>query len=124
MAADGPRSRLGRGLASLLGDADTDAPTKPDRTPGARRVPIEFLRPNPRNPRRNFPEAELDELAASVKERGVIQPVLVRALRGSGENFEIVAGERRWRAAQRAGIHDIPVLVIEANDNQALEIAI
>ncbi len=124
MAADGPRSRLGRGLASLLGDADTDAPTKPDRTPGARRVPIEFLRPNPRNPRRNFPEAELGELAASIKERGVIQPILVRALRGSGENFEIVAGERRWRAAQRAGIHDIPVLVIEANDNQALEIAI
>ena len=124
MAADGPRSRLGRGLASLIGDADAEAPTKADRTQGARRVPIEFLRPNPRNPRCNFPDAELDELAASIKERGVIQPILVRALRGSGEHFEIIAGERRWRAAQRAGIHDIPALVIEASDNQALEIAI
>jgi ParB family chromosome partitioning protein len=87
-------------------------------------VPIEFLRPNPRNPRRNFPEAELEELATSIKERGVIQPVLARAVRGSGEQFEIIAGERRWRAAQRAGVHDIPVLVIEASDSQALEIAI
>jgi ParB family chromosome partitioning protein len=125
MAADGPRSRLGRGLASLIGDApDTDAAPKPDRMQGARRVPIEFLRPNPRNPRRNFPEAELEELATSIKERGVIQPILVRAVRGSNEQYEIIAGERRWRAAQRAGVHDIPVLVIEASDSQALEIAI
>jgi ParB family chromosome partitioning protein len=125
MATDGPRSRLGRGLASLIGDAaDTDASTKPERTQGARRVPIEFLRPNPRNPRRNFPEAELEELATSIKERGVIQPILVRAVRGSSEHYEIIAGERRWRAAQRAGVHDIPVLVIEASDSQALEIAI
>jgi len=124
MAADGPRSRLGRGLASLIGDADTDASTKPERTQGARRVPIELLRPNPRNPRRNFPEAELEELATSIKERGVIQPILVRALRGASEQYEIIAGERRWRAAQRAGVHDIPALVIEASDSQALEIAI
>ena len=124
MAADGSRSRLGRGLASLIGDTDTDASPKPDRTQGARRVPVEFLRPNPRNPRRNFPEAELEELATSIKERGVIQPILVRAMRGSSEQYEIIAGERRWRAAQRAGIHDIPVLVIEASDSQALEIAI
>ncbi|MFY9828226.1 MAG: ParB/RepB/Spo0J family partition protein, partial [Rhodoplanes sp.] len=125
MATDGPRSRLGRGLASLIGDAaDTDASTKPERTQGARRVPIEFLRPNPRNPRRNFPEAELEELTTSIKERGVIQPILVRAVRGSSEHYEIIAGERRWRAAQRAGVHDIPVLVIEASDSQALEIAI
>lgn len=123
--ADGPRSRLGRGLASLIGDAaDTNAATTPERTQGTRRVPIEFLRPNPRNPRRNFPEAELEELATSIKERGVIQPVLARAVRGSSEQFEIIAGERRWRAAQRAGVHDIPVLVIEASDSQALEIAI
>ena len=125
MATDGPSSRLGRGLASLIGDAaDTDASTKPERTQGARRVPIEFMRPNPRNPRRNFPEAELEELATSIKERGVIQPILVRAVRGSSEHYEIIAGERRWRAAQRAGVHDIPVLVIEASDSQALEIAI
>ena len=124
MAADGPRSRLGRGLASLIGDADADASTKPERTQGARRVAIELLRPNPRNPRRNFPEAELEELATSIKERGVIQPILVRALHGSSEQYEIIAGERRWRAAQRAGVHDIPALVIEASDSQALEIAI
>jgi ParB family chromosome partitioning protein len=124
MGKDGPRSRLGRGLASLIGDADADAAPKADAGRGARRMPIEFLRPNPRNPRRNFPESELEELATSIRERGVIQPVLVRAARGAGENFEIIAGERRWRAAQRAGLHDVPVVVLEATDSQALEIAI
>jgi ParB family chromosome partitioning protein len=124
MAADGARSRLGRGLASLIGDAEEQPTVKAERSQGARRIPIELLRPNPRNPRRNFPEAELEELATSIKERGVIQPVLVRAVRGHDEQYEIIAGERRWRAAQRAGLHDVPVLVIEASDNQALEIAI
>jgi ParB family chromosome partitioning protein len=124
MATDSARSRLGRGLASLIGDAEEQPAAKADRNQGARRLPVEFLRPNPRNPRRNFPEAELEELASSIKERGVIQPVLARALRGRDDHFEIIAGERRWRAAQRAGVHDIPVLVIEASDSQALEIAI
>jgi ParB family chromosome partitioning protein len=87
-----------------------------------RRAPIENLRPNPRNPRRLFTEAELEELSYSIRERGIIQPIVVRALQG--DNFEIIAGERRWRAAQRAGLHDVPVAIIEANDAQSLEFAI
>lgn len=122
-AEDGPRSRLGRGLASLIGDVEPAAAAARHGR-GARRIPIEFLRANPRNPRRDFAEAELEELAGSIKERGVIQPVIVRALRGAGESFEIVAGERRWRAAQRAGLHDVPAVVVEATDKEALEIAI
>ena len=88
------------------------------------RTPIEFLRPNPRNPRKRFDDAELDELAASIKERGVIQPIVVRAIPRVADAYEIIAGERRWRAAQRAGLHDIPVIVVEAGDREALEIAI
>jgi ParB family chromosome partitioning protein len=87
-----------------------------------RRAPIENLRPNPRNPRRLFTEVELDELSHSIRERGIIQPIVVRAIQG--DNFEIIAGERRWRAAQRAGLHDVPVAIIEANDAQSLEFAI
>jgi len=114
-------SRLGRGLAALIGDVGeetsvSDAGRKP------RRAPIESLRPNPRNPRRLFTEEELDELAGSVRERGIIQPIVVRALQGDA--FEIIAGERRWRAAQRAGLHDVPIALVEANDAQALEFAI
>ena len=97
---------------------------RPSPTRGARKAPIEFLRPNPRNPRKRFDDAELDELAASIKERGVIQPVLVRAIPRVADAYEIIAGERRWRAAQRAGLHDIPIIVIEAGDREALEIAI
>ena len=81
-------------------------------------------KPNPRNPRRNFADAELDELAASIRERGIIQPILVRAMRGAMDQYEIVAGERRWRAAQRAGLHDVPVLLLEVSDREALELAI
>ena len=114
-------SRLGRGLAALMGDVGeetslADAGRKP------RRAPIENLRPNPRNPRRLFTEVELDELSYSIRERGIIQPIVVRALQG--DNFEIIAGERRWRAAQRAGLHDVPIAIIEANDAQSLEFAI
>jgi ParB family chromosome partitioning protein len=87
-------------------------------------VPIEYLRPNPRNPRRNFSDAELDDLAASIKERGIIQPVVVRSVRGAKDAYEIIAGERRWRAAQRAGLHEIPIVPFEASDSEALELAI
>jgi ParB family transcriptional regulator, chromosome partitioning protein len=87
-------------------------------------VPIEFLKPNPRNPRRVFEDAELEELAASIRERGVIQPILVRAVRGAMDQYEIVAGERRWRASQRAGLHDVPVILLEISDREALELAI
>jgi ParB family chromosome partitioning protein len=95
-----------------------------ERQRSQRRVPIEFVKPNPRNPRRAFAEAELDELAASIRERGIIQPILVRTVRGAIDQYEIVAGERRWRAAQRAGLHDVPVLLIEVSDRESLEIAI
>ncbi len=116
------RPRLGRGLAALLGASQEDAEGTAPR--GARKAPIEFLRPNPRNPRKRFDDAELDELAGSIKERGVIQPILVRAIPRVADAYEIVAGERRWRAAQRAGLHDVPIVVIEAGDREALEIAI
>ena len=123
MADDG-RSRLGRGLAALMGDVSAEATTTPERARTQRRVPIEYLRPNPRNPRRNFSDAELDELAASIKERGIIQPVVVRSVRGAKDAYEIIAGERRWRAAQRAALHEIPIVLFEASDSEALELAI
>jgi ParB family chromosome partitioning protein len=114
-------SRLGRGLAALMGDVGEETSVT-DSGRKARRAPIENLRPNPRNPRRMFTDAELDELSDSIRERGIIQPIVVRALQG--DNFEIIAGERRWRAAQRAGLHDVPIAVVEANDAQSLEFAI
>lgn len=121
--AEEPRPRLGRGLAALLGDVGEE-PASIERARGQKRVPIEFLRPNPRNPRKNFDEDQLEELAASIRERGVIQPVLVRSIARVADAYEIIAGERRWRAGQRAGIHEIPITIIEAGDKEALEIAI
>jgi len=122
--ADEGRSRLGRGLAALMGDVGAETATTPERARNQRRVPIEYLRPNPRNPRRNYANTELDELAASIKQHGIIQPVVVRALRGVKDAYEIIAGERRWRAAQRAALHDIPIVPVEASDSEALELAI
>jgi ParB family chromosome partitioning protein len=116
------RPRLGRGLAALLGEA-SDEPAAGGRA-GARKAPIEFLRANPNNPRKSFRDDELDELAASIRERGVIQPVVVRPAPHVKDAFEIIAGERRWRAAQRAGLHEIPIVVIEVGDREALELAI
>ena len=119
------RSRLGRGLAALIGDVGQESQTTTqDNNAGRkpRRAPIENLRTNPRNPRKTFTEAELEELSASVRERGIIQPIVVRALRD--DNFEIIAGERRWRAAQRANLHEVPIVVVEATDAQSLELAI
>jgi ParB family transcriptional regulator, chromosome partitioning protein len=117
------RPRLGRGLAALLGSAPEE-PEAQALARSVRKAPIEFLRPNPRNPRKRFADSELDELAGSIKERGVIQPVLVRAIPRVADAYEIIAGERRWRAAQRAGLHEIPIIVVEAADREALEIAI
>ena len=114
--------RLGRGLAALLGGQESLAAAT--RSRGQQKIPIEFLRPNPRNPRRNFGEESLDELAASIKEKGIIQPLLARPLAGIADAYEIIAGERRWRAAQRAGLHEVPVIIFEADDRQALELAI
>ncbi len=121
--ADEGRSRLGRGLAALIGDmGEGDTPDRaPPRAGGVRRLPIEQVRASPRNPRRTFNEEGLDELANSIREKGIIQPIVVRPQGGA---FEIVAGERRWRAAQRASLHEVPVVVIELTDREAMEIAI
>src|ERR1700688_1288887 len=122
MAEDAPRPRLGRGLAALIGDVGTESSA--ERPRGQRRLPTGSLRPNARNPRRAFSNAELDELVASLRERGIIQPIVARPVRGGAEAYEIIAGERRWRAAQRAGLHEVPVVIIEATDAEALQIAI
>ena len=119
---DSTRSRLGRGLAALIGEMASE--TSVERPRGQRRLPTSALQPNARNPRRAFPAAELDELAASLRERGIIQPIIARPVRGSTEAYEIIAGERRWRAAQRAGLHEVPVVMIEATDAEALQLAI
>lgn len=95
-----------------------------ERSRSQRRVPIEFLKPNPNNPRRTYVEAELEELAQSLRERGMIQPIVVRHVQGTVDNFEIIAGERRWRAAQRANMHDVPIVVLDVGDGEALELAI
>ena len=125
--ADEGKSRLGRGLAALIGDVGEE--TKKATTPQSgsrsqRRAPVEFLRANPRNPRRDFPDADLDELAASLREKGIIQPIVVRPVRGSNDRFEIIAGERRWRAAQRAGLHDVPIVAVDVTEDEALQLAI
>jgi ParB family chromosome partitioning protein len=121
MADDAARSRLGRGLAALMGDVGVESQAI-ERTRSQRRVPIEFIHANPRNPRKLFSEAELAELTDSIRERGIIQPIVVRS-RGA-DNFEIIAGERRWRAAQRAGLHEVPIVMLDVSDGEALELAI
>ncbi len=115
-------SRLGRGLASLMGDVGEELPVA-DSGRKPRRAPIENLKANPRNPRRAFTETELNELTESIRERGIIQPIVVRE-HGEAGQYEIVAGERRWRAAQRAGLHEVPIAIVEATDVQSLEFAI
>ena len=122
MAEEATRSRLGRGLAALIGEVAAE--TSIERPRGQRRVPTGSLRPNARNPRRSFSNAELDELVASLRERGIIQPIIVRPAALAGDGYEIIAGERRWRAAQRAGLHEVPIVVVEATDAEALQLAI
>ncbi|MCV9938146.1 ParB/RepB/Spo0J family partition protein [Boseaceae bacterium BT-24-1] len=123
MVEEQGRSRLGRGLAALIGDVGDEIGAL-ERARGQRKVPVEFLRPNARNPRKTFNDSELEDLAASVRERGILQPIIVRSIPGMIDAYEIIAGERRWRAAQRAELHDVPVILVEANDREALEIAI
>ncbi|MBB5048494.1 ParB family chromosome partitioning protein [Rhodopseudomonas rhenobacensis] len=121
--ADEQRSRLGRGLASLIGDVGGEA-AHLERPRAQRKVPIEFLKANPRNPRRAFSDAELGELSDSIKQHGVIQPIVVRPVKGAQDRYEIIAGERRWRASQLAGLHEVPIVPIDVSDAVALEIAI
>jgi ParB family chromosome partitioning protein len=116
-----PKKRLGRGLAALIGD-DTSEDSVVQDVRTLRHMPIEMLRSSPNNPRKHFADEDLDDLAKSIHDKGLLQPIVVRPI--SGGEYEIVAGERRWRAAQRAGIHDVPVLIRELNDGEALEIAL
>ena len=129
MSENRPQRRgLGRGLSALMADAGVDMaspgseaalPPTPDR-----KVPIEQLRPNPDQPRRSFDDEALAELAQSIREKGILQPLIVRPVPDDASMFEIVAGERRWRAAQRAGLHEAPVLIRDFNDTEVLEIGI
>jgi ParB family chromosome partitioning protein len=105
-----------------MGEVSEESPVA-DSGRKPRRAPIENLKANPRNPRRAFTEIELNELTESIRERGIIQPIVVREHGGPGQ-YEIVAGERRWRAAQRAGLHEVPIAIVEATDVQSLEFAI
>ncbi|WP_210183246.1 ParB/RepB/Spo0J family partition protein [Methylobrevis pamukkalensis] len=123
MTDDSGRRRLGRGLAALIGDASNDFEVV-ERARGTRKVALDLIKANPRNPRRIFREDELEDLTASIRRHGVIQPILVRANPTIPGSFELIAGERRWRAAQRAGVHDIPVVIQDVTDREALEIAI
>jgi ParB family chromosome partitioning protein len=117
-------SRLGRGLAALIGDMATmEGARLAESASGTKRLPLEFVIANRANPRRDFDPDQLEELTSSIREKGVMQPLLVRPT-NDPNIFEIIAGERRWRAAQKAGLHDIPVIVREVDDKEALELAI
>lgn len=118
----GRRRGLGRGLSSLIPDLPTE--TNTPTAPGVKTVPIEFLKPSPFQPRQRFAEDDIDGLADSIRTKGVMQPLLVRNVPGGGSSYEIIAGERRWRAAQRAGLHDLPVLVHDLSDRDTLEVAL
>ncbi|MXN52571.1 ParB/RepB/Spo0J family partition protein [Shinella sp. AETb1-6] len=125
MNEDNSKRRLGRGLAALIGEMDQIPAAEIGAAPSVnpdRLVPIEFVGRNPRNPRRYFDESELQDLASSIRQHGIVQPVVVRNT--SDNRYEIIAGERRWRAAQLAGLTDIPVIIRDVDDRTALEIAI
>ncbi len=126
MAERNTRSRgLGRGLSALMADVTQDhtvAPDKPRRPDMT--VPVEMIRPNPDQPRRHFDEEALNELASSIKEKGIIQPLIVRRDPNRDGGYEIVAGERRWRASQIAKLHELPVIIREYTDTEVLEVAI
>lgn len=124
MTDDPSRRRLGRGLAALIGEMDKPAPVPNAALNADRQVPIELILRNPRNPRRSFSEADLVDLSQSIRTHGIVQPIIVRRSPGSTDTFEIVAGERRWRAAQIAGLTTVPVIIRDIDDRVALEIAI
>ena len=118
---------LGRGLSSLMGDLNNEPLNSNENSESQtieKLVPVEKIYPNPNQPRKSFQEEKLIELANSIKTKGIVQPLIVRKKKGTKESFEIVAGERRWRAAQRAQIHELPVIIKEFTDIEVLEIAI
>ena len=129
MARKADRKALGRGLSALLGDPATSgaigsAKGATETTSDTNEIPIDLIQSNPDQPRQTFRDEDLSELSSSIKEHGVLQPVLLRPLDGSPKRYQIVAGERRWRAAQLAGIHTLPAVVREIDDRQVLELAI
>jgi len=144
MSDSGSRKRLGRGLAALIGEMDEPVAVKPAASGSAvtasnadstteeelradRSVPIEHIRANPNNPRRHFAEEHLADLSRSILEHGIVQPILVRPASGpdlGGARYEIIAGERRWRAAQKAALHEVPIIIRDVADKEALELAI
>ena len=114
---------LGRGLSALMSDvAETEAVVSSGPASAERKIPIEQISPNPDQPRKRFSDDELNDLTASIKEKGIIQPLIVRSI--AADRFEIVAGERRWRAAQKAQLHELPVVVRDFTDVEVLEVAI
>ena len=121
MSERAKRQQLGRGLAVLFGEAESGPPAEPA---AQRRVPIELVRPSAFQPRRRFADAELDALAQSIREKGILQPLLVRSLTGYKFKGRSFPGERRWRAAQRVGMHEVPVIVRALADSEVLEIAL
>ena len=117
---------LGRGLSALMADIEPTATAEADapRSRADRLVPVENIRPNPDQPRRTFSENALEELSKSIREKGIIQPLIVRPDPDAEGDYQIVAGERRWRAAQRAQLHEVPVLIRDFDDTEVLEVAI
>lgn len=123
MAGTDRKRGLGRGLSALMSDvSETESGKGSGSTPADRKIPIEQISPNPEQPRKRFEDSDLDDLTASVKEKGIIQPLIVRKV--GRDQYEIVAGERRWRAAQRAQLHELPVVVRDFTDVEVLEVAI
>ncbi len=118
----GRKRGLGRGLSSLIPDSPTSSDSS--TVAGVKAVPIEFLKPSAFQPRRRFADDEIDGLADSIRAKGVMQPLLVRKAPDNNQLYEIIAGERRWRAAQRAGLHELPVLVRDLSDRDTLEVAL
>ena len=124
MTADERPRGLGRGLSALIGEEAVPTRGESQAARATHKLPIAFLRPNKLQPRKRFAPEDLNDLADSVREKGVLQPILVRPVKGEVNAYEIVAGERRWRAAQLAKLHDVPVVVREMGDAESLEIAI
>lgn len=123
MAPEKKPTRLGRGLSALLGEEPQDQPATPESSSN-QKIPVAFIEPNPLQPRRTFREGDLNDLVASVRENGILQPILVRPHPRDSGRYQIVAGERRWRAAQKAQLHEIPVVIRTLNDVETLEIAL
>ena len=123
MAEEGKRTNLGRGLSALLGEEAAD-PTESGPSSETNTVPVEFLHPGRYQPRHKIDEAQIKDLTESIREKGILQPILVRRHPDEANIFEIIAGERRWRAAQLAQLHEVPIIVRDFSDREALEVAL